>query len=536
MRLIICERQNMISDLNVSGGIVLIGSHPSCDVYLPDGRLAPRQAIVEPEGDYGWTVRPLDTRLATTVNKSLLHSRYRLKNGDEIAFADYSVRVYIDEPVGATERAIPSVTRSDDTMVPTRWPLPQDTVILRSGDVVSLEGAGLLLLGQISSRIHRVEEPKALLECLAASLLSDLKADRAWVCLATDPEHDPHMVVALDTSGRPYKGPDKMGMLIHRAVQRQQTVLLPTDPTRFSSAIAAPLAAGAASLGLLYFDRAPGKPFFTKGDLAALRAIGSLAGWRLDEILRGHQQTIKQRAQELMEWAHQVQERLTPAAMPAWDNLEVAAYRQAGRSCCGDIYDVVRLPKGTAAVVLGHAMAAGAESAILMTQVRAAFRIALLHADAPHFLLKELNWLVHDPTARHAMRCFTGLLDPASGKLRYSVAGQIGAFLLHASGEAEDLVRFKTPEIGEQPQMAYNLEEAQIDGGESLVLFTRGLITATSAAGQPFGIERILTDLEDVPNKSAHVILQTLVDDLALHLANTQPTEDITILLLRRLP
>ena len=68
MRLIIRERDSMISDLNVSSGIVLIGSHPSCDIYLPDGRLAPRHVIIEPEGDYGWTVRPLDTRLVTTVN------------------------------------------------------------------------------------------------------------------------------------------------------------------------------------------------------------------------------------------------------------------------------------------------------------------------------------------------------------------------------------------------------------------------------------------------------------------------------------
>ena len=177
-----------------------------------------------------------------------------------------------------------------------------------------------------------------------------------------------------------------------------------------------------------------------------------------------------------MEWAHQVQERLTPPTLPAWDNLEVAAYRQAGQACCGDIYDVVRLPKGPAAFVLGHAMAAGAESAILMAQMRAGFRIALLHADAPHFVLKELNWLVHDPDHehQHPMRCATGLLDPTSGKLRYSTAGQPGMYLIRSSGEAEDLVRGKAPELGEQPQMEYNLEEAQTRaGGEPAAVHAR---------------------------------------------------------------
>ena len=536
MRLIIREHDSMISDMNVEGGIVLIGSHPSCDIYLPDGRLAPRHVIIEPEGDYAWTVRPLDTRLVTTINRALLSSRSRLKNGDTLGFADYSVRVYLDEPAGAIERAIPTINRSEDTMVPTRWPLPQDTVVLRSGDAVNLEAGGLLLLGQVNSRLYRTDEPKSLLEGIATYLLAACKADHAWVCLATDPEHEPHMAFAADGSGRPYKGPDRTGLLVYRVVQRQQTLLLPADSNRFASAMAAPLACGPTSLGLLYLDRSPGKPFFGKADLAALRAIGSLAGVRLNEILRGQQQTLKQRAEGLMEWAHQVQERLTPATLPAWDSLEVAAYRQAGRSCCGDIYDVVRLPKGTAAFVLGHAMAAGAESAILMAEVRAAFRIALLHADAPHFLLKELNWLVHNPIAQHPMRCFTGLLDPASGKLRYSTAGQPGAYLLRTNGEAEDMVRGKAPEIGEQPQMEYNLEEATLAPGESLLLFTRGLITGTNTAGEPFGLERILTNFEDVPNQSAHVILQTLVDDLTLHLNHTPSSEDITILLLRRVP
>ena len=113
-------------------------------------------------------------------------------------------------------------------------------------------------------------------------MLSAFKADHVWACLATDPDHEPHMTFAADASNRPYKGPDKTGLLIHRCVQRQQTLLLPADATRYASAVAAPLAAGPASLGLVYMDRAPGKPFFTKGDLAALRAIGQPArafGW-----------------------------------------------------------------------------------------------------------------------------------------------------------------------------------------------------------------------------------------------------------------
>ncbi len=420
MRLIIRERESMISDLSVASGVVLIGSHPACDICLPDGRLAPRHLIMEPEGNNGWTVRPLDTRLPATVNRAMLHSRYRLKTGDEVGFADYSIRVYLDDQGEITDRtAVAPVDRMDETMVPSRWPIPADTVLLRAGEPVSLDAGALLLLGQLCPKLYSVDTAQELLDTLAGWLQPAFKADRVWVCLATDPEHEPHMAASVDNSGQPFKPPTKTGLLIYRAVQRQQTLLLPAEATRYGSAMVTPLAVGNTSLGMIHLERLAGKPAFARADMNILRAIGSHAGMRLDEVLGGLQKAVRQRAAQQLDWGHQIQERLTPPQLPAWDNMELAAYRQAGQVCCGDIYDVIRLPKGTAAVIVAQAMAAGAESGVLMATIRAAFRIALLHADAPHFVLKELNWLVNDSCAGQvAMRCFAGLLDPASGQMR----------------------------------------------------------------------------------------------------------------------
>lgn len=536
MRLIVRERQSMIGDLNVTSGIVLIGSHPTCDICLPDGRLSPRHLILEPEGSGGWTIRPLDNATPATVNKTFLHSRHRLKTGDEIGFADYSLRVYLEDSTEITDRvAISAVNQMEETHVPTRWPLPADTVVLRAADVVTLESSGLLLLSQMHPKLRQAETSEELLTLLAAWLLVALKADRVWTCLATDPEHAPHVAAGRDTAGNRFTPPEKTGMLIYRAVQRQQTLLLPCDPTRYGSAVAGPLAAGAMALGLMYAERSVGKPTFNRSDLSVLRVIGIGAGVRLDEILRGQQQAVRERAQQQLDWGHQVQERLTPAQLPAWENMEVAAYRQTGQSCCGDVYDVIRLPRGTAAVLLAHAMAAGAESAVLMATVRAAFRVALLHADAPHFVLKELNWLVQDPISQVTMRCFVGLLDPATGKMHYSAAGLPGAHLIKAGGTTMDLADKEIPELGALPQMEYPSNEADMAPGDSLVLFTRGLITATNEKGEPFGLERITGDLEDGAGKSAHLMLQMLVDGLSMHLGSNRPHEDVTILIVRRL-
>jgi len=538
MRLIIRERESMMADLTISGKLVLIGSHPTCDVYLPDGRLAPRQAIIEPEGQFGWTIRPLDATVITTVNKALLRSRHRLKNGDEIGLADYVIRVYLEDVSPAVSAAMEAETvepSAAEARPARRWALPADAVVLRSSDMVSLEPAGVNLLGQLTSVLYQSDDVADMLERLNEWLLSAVKADCAWACLAADPEHEPHFCSGIEASGGPCKPPEKTALLVHRVVQRQESILFPTDRTRYASAMAAPLAAGPTALGLIYVHRQIGKPAFSKSELALVRAVASHAGVRLDELLRGQQKALKQRGQEQSLWAHQIQERLTPAVLPHWENLEIAAYRLAGTACCADIYDVVKMPSGAAALILGHAMAAGVESALLMAELRAAFRVALLHADATHFILKELNWLVHDPQAQSALRCFVGLFDPKTGQIRYSVAGRPGAYLLTAKGEAIDLIRREAPEIGATRDAEFPPHGGQIAPGDSLVLFTCGLVTAANPAGEAFGLEQVLGSLRDVADKSAHLMLQALVDDLTSHLAGQDPSDDITVLILRRI-
>jgi len=532
MRLTVCERGSMIADLTISDRPVLIGSHPACDIYLPDGRIAPRQLIIEPEGQAGWTVRPLDTSIATTVNKSLLRSRYRLKNADEIGIAEYSIRVYFEVP---STIAAAASDEAESAQAPPKWQVPAGSAILRASDPISLDASALSMLGQLAAALYQAGELAGLFQRLSAWLVSTFHADRAWSCLAAQPETPPHLAHGADATGRQWHGPDKVDLLIHRTVQRQQSVLLPAEPTRYSSAMAAPLMAGNESLGLIYVERAPERPSFRKSDLHLLKATGSHAGIRADELLQGSKEILLQRANQQLQWLHQIQERLTPPALPDWDMLEIAAYRQCGQRCCGDVYDAIKLPKGTAGIILGHAAAAGVESALLMAELRAAFRVAVLHADAPHFILAELNWLLYDPASQRAMRCFVGLLDPRSGELHYSVAGQPGAYLLRASGQLSSLTRWQSPAIGISAQSEYQPCEATLQPEDSLILFTRGLITASNETGEPFGIQAVLTALSDAVGQPAHMTLQMLVDDLAAHTGGRQPDDDITILIIKKL-
>ncbi|MFQ6048467.1 MAG: PP2C family protein-serine/threonine phosphatase, partial [Phycisphaerae bacterium] len=232
--------------------------------------------------------------------------------------------------------------------------------------------------------------------------------------------------------------------------------------------------------------------------------------------------------------AQQIQARLAPAILPRWDELDIAVFREPGSARTGDMYDIVQLPNGLAGIVIAHASANGPDPAIMISQVQAAFRVSALHGDAPHVLMRELNWLIYDAQSDHRLACCAVLLEPRSGAIEYCTAGQPGAHIIDQSGRARGLVGLPNPPVGAELASTYASRPEQLDPAEVLVLFTPGFETLSNRSHQPFGRRRLIETL----CRSIGQRPTAMLDDLATELrifrqAGNQP-DDITVLLVRR--
>jgi len=230
--------------------------------------------------------------------------------------------------------------------------------------------------------------------------------------------------------------------------------------------------------------------------------------------------------------AHLIQARLTPRKLPQWDKLQFGAFRETGRDRAGDIYDLLKLSDGAANFMVAHTPCKGTMPSLLMSQAQSTFRLAAMHKDPPHIFLRSLNWLLYDGEKDHPLNCFVGAIDPSTGEIRYSIAGEARAFIIGCRGEERRLGTLEpTPPLGLVRTAPYALLPEQLAPSETLVVFSPGVTTARNRNDEVFGEERFINILCDGFGQLASTMLKEMLSDLRNFTEGGVQPEDITVLL-----
>ncbi|MGK5496804.1 SpoIIE family protein phosphatase [Streptomyces sp. URMC 125] len=175
--------------------------------------------------------------------------------------------------------------------------------------------------------------------------------------------------------------------------------------------------------------------------------------------------------------AMELQRHLLPA-LPGIDGLlSTWRYRPAGSGTevGGDWVDLIDLPGGKAAVVVGDVMGKGVRAAAVMGQIRTACRAYALLGLPPGEVLEKLSVLVDDIAPGRIITCAYGELDADRDRLRLAVAGHLPPALRDPHGRVRFLDDGIGPPLG-VGRRVYAEQESPFPPGARLLLYTDGLI------------------------------------------------------------
>jgi serine phosphatase RsbU (regulator of sigma subunit) len=186
--------------------------------------------------------------------------------------------------------------------------------------------------------------------------------------------------------------------------------------SRYASFLAVPLVARGVVLGCVTLARAAGSPGFGPGDIAAAGELAARAAVCIDNA------RLYDRERRT---AFALQRGLLPAepAVPA--GLEVACRcLPVGASVVGgDWHDIVALPRGRAAVIVGDVMGHGPEAAAVMVQLRtAAHTLAGLDLP-PGEVLRRLDQMAAAMPAAVFATCIYAVIDTPGSPCVIATAG-----------------------------------------------------------------------------------------------------------------
>lgn len=274
--------------------------------------------------------------------------------------------------------------------------------------------------------------------------------------------------------------------------------------------------------------------FLTAADLQFLSVAGNqisaaLERARLYERLR----TQERRLSQELEMARQVQASLLPETLPPVSGYALGAYWAAAREIAGDFYDVFALPDDRWGLLIADVAGKGAPAALYMAMVRSLIQAGIAHHTHPAPVLLELNTAL----AAHAetgmfVTVFYGILDPASGLLTFANAGHNPPLLRRADGALQEL-RAHGPLLGVLAEIDVPDALVTLAPGDSLLLFTDGLIDGLNPEDELYGRERLLAAVAKAP-PGAVPLLEHVLADVSSFTGPTSQADDMTMLVLSR--
>ena len=141
----------------------------------------------------------------------------------------------------------------------------------------------------------------------------------------------------------------------------------------------------------------------------------------------------------------------------------------------GDFWDVIELPMQRLLLVVGDVAGRGEPAAIVMGRLRTVIRAVADTDVTPASLIAALNRFLVDHEDEMAT-CLCAVLDQTTGTVRVANAGHPPLLLLGADGSADFCGGATGVPLGVRPFTTYGEERFTVAPGDTLVLFTDGLI------------------------------------------------------------
>ena len=283
-------------------------------------------------------------------------------------------------------------------------------------------------------------------------------------------------------------------------------------------------------LGVLYLD-SKRPTAFTKLDRQILDALAADAASILDNARLVERERERQRLEQEIGIARDIQQALLPKNFKDYPHLAVAGVNFPCLSVGGDYFDVFPLDDKRTAFLLADVSGKGLGAALLTTMLQGALSGMTLGTD-PARTFNHVNRFLcdHAEVGRYATMFF-GILDE-TGKLEFINAGHPSPILMR-QGRAEEAFTEGSFPVGLVPEAEFATSTLQLEPNDTLFLFSDGVTEAMDPDEQLYGVPRLVGVLQGKTDLSLDEIQKTVLESVENFARGARQADDLTMLVVR---
>lgn len=253
----------------------------------------------------------------------------------------------------------------------------------------------------------------------------------------------------------------------------------------------------------------------------------------ISEAIEGQRE--RQRLENEVEIAREVQQQLFPHTIPSLPGLELAAICRPARVVSGDYYDFIPLDGSRVGIALADISGKGIFAALLMASLQAALRsTASLEGRAGSAeIVSRLNkHLFRNTTDDRYATLFYAVYDSEAKTLTYTNAGHLAPIFIEGGGTVRALDQGGTV-VGMFEESSYVECTLQVGPGTLLVAFSDGLTEPESVYGEEFGMARLNAEVLRLRGARAARIAENLVAAAEQWAGTPEQADDMTVVVAR---
>jgi sigma-B regulation protein RsbU (phosphoserine phosphatase) len=309
-----------------------------------------------------------------------------------------------------------------------------------------------------------------------------------------------------------------------------------------------PLQVGDEVVGLVILGPKRSEEPYSKEDRELLAATRLPLATALKTAAMLDDRLFKDRMDQELQRAREVQEAMLPRSLPELPGYEFAASSVPCLEASGDYFDFLPLPDGRLGIAVADVAGKGIAAALATAMAKSGLYNQVQTNGEVIPVLAALNRLLHnvskDTAAKSFTTCIYAVLDPATSRLAYSCAGHPPPH--HFSARTRTISQFPILggfPLGVREQTSYRSQEIQLGVGDVLVFYTDGVTEARAPEdlpphgdpepGEPFETDRLSALLLANHQRPARAIHDAIRGAVWEFCGGAPPTDDLTLVVLK---
>jgi sigma-B regulation protein RsbU (phosphoserine phosphatase) len=242
----------------------------------------------------------------------------------------------------------------------------------------------------------------------------------------------------------------------------------------------------------------------------------------------------KEKIESELRIAREIQMAMIPHIFPPFPDLpqiDLFAVLKSAKEVGGDLYDFFIIDGNKFCFAIGDVSGKGVPASLFMAVTRTLVRSISDKEISPAAIVTSLNKsLSSNNESSMFVTFFLGVLDLATGELKYSNAGHNPPVIIRRNGEIAMFEKTKFIPVGLFEAFEYGEEYLQFERGDKLFLYTDGVNEAEDAENLQFSDEQLMAIIGMNSNATPRDLIYKMEESIALHVNGYTQSDDITMM------